>query len=634
MKPRFTCTTQSLMQVERLPQSIHRHADHSVFIDFGKAAFGTLLIPNPKPNPKPNSEPAPKSKPVPNASDIEQSTLIVHLGEQRCADPDDSRYRVNRKPAGTIRYIRIEQAIDPRATFTRIVIPPDPRNTGRASIPMPDEIGEVYPFRYAEIENARTLDVEAVKQSYVEYPFNDEAAAFHSSDNTLNAVWNICRDTIKATSFCGIYVDGDRERIPYEGDAYINQLCDYCLDTHYELARYTHEYLIQYPTWPTEWQMHSVMMAWADYWYSGETQSLELFYKELVSKTLIDLARSDGLISTSSEACTRSFEIRLNLYHKNYIFEHGLNDLVDWPPGSFTDGGTGERDNHDMRPINSVVNAFHCHTLRLMARIAAVLGRDEDHERFTHQSQLVEATINRLLFDPARGIYIDGEGSTHASLHSNMFMLAFELVPLERIPGVIEFVKSRGMACSVYGAQYLLEALYQQGEDQYALELMTATHDRSWWHMIKLGSTMTLEGWDLKYKNNLDWNHAWGAVPGNIIPRYLLGIRPLAAGFRKVLIQPQVGTLQRVSGRMPTLHGSVDVCHEITDDGRCALQINIPDNIEAVVELLNCSDTKLRLNGDPVTCTRKGGHLVIEVLAPGQHKLIYSKDISPAPPNT
>ena len=27
----------------------------------------------------------------------------------------------------------------------------------------------------------------------------------------------------------------------------------------------------------------------------------------------------------------------------------------------------------------------------------------------------------------------------------------------------------------------------------------------------------------MKYKNNLDWNHAWGAVPANVIPRGLMG---------------------------------------------------------------------------------------------------------------
>ena len=48
---------------------------------------------------------------------------------------------------------------------------------------------------------------------------------------------------------------------------------------------------------------------------------------------------------------------------------------------------------------------------------------------------------------------------------------------------------------------------------------------------------------DRKYKPNLDWNHAWGAVPANIIPRFLMGVRPVGPGGEKVLIAPQPGTL-------------------------------------------------------------------------------------------
>ncbi len=90
-------------------------------------------------------------------------------------------------------------------------------------------------------------------------------------------------------------------------------------------------------------------------------------------------------------------------------------------------------------------------------------------------------------------------------------------------------MQSRGMACSVYGAQFLLEALYDYGFGDYALELMTATTQRSWYNMIRSGSTITLEAWDKVYKPNLDLNHAWGAAPGNIMVRKLMGIEPLVA---------------------------------------------------------------------------------------------------------
>ena len=42
---------------------------------------------------------------------------------------------------------------------------------------------------------------------------------------------------MKATSFCGLFVDGDRERLPYEADAWINQLGWYATNTDVTVPR-------------------------------------------------------------------------------------------------------------------------------------------------------------------------------------------------------------------------------------------------------------------------------------------------------------------------------------------------------------------------------------------------------------
>lgn len=601
LKPEiYTVLRKPLRESEVAPE-FSSLSDHGVlFLDFGKAAFGTLLLP-------PSLTERPKSQ-------------VVHLGEQLSQDGS-----LNRSPEGSIRYCRLEQLPSHASSSTRLIIPSDPRNTGPAAIRMPDHIGEVFPFRYAEIEAGVGFDPASIRQIRVQYPFDDSASAFKASNPILNEVWELCKHSIQATTFCGVYVDGDRERIPYEGDAYINQLGHYCIDSEYALGRYTHEYLIQNPTWPTEWVLHSVMMAWADYLYTGETLSLISFYQDLCAKTLIGLAREDGLISTQSVACTREYEQSLHLHGKNYIFDHGLRDLVDWPPGSFTNGGTGERDNHEMLPINTVVNAFHCHALLLMSKIAHALGHTEDQMRFASQAGRVKETMNRLLFHTSKGVYIDGEGSEHASLHSNMLMLAFDLVPTDRKSSVVSFIKTRGMACSVYGAQYLLEALYQCGEEEYALELMTAKHERSWWNMIREGSTITCEAWDLKYKTNLDWTHAWGAVPANIIPRYLLGVRPLEPGFSKVLIEPQPGSLASVSGTVPTPHGPISIAIKNSPSGYREMTLQLPHPIQAKLGLKQNPKLTLplKINGKITTGHLEEDILYLEGVGPGTHTLLY-----------
>ena len=558
----------SLVVREVQPAVLEQPADGRWFIDFGRAAFGTIQLDL-------------------ECSSANGAELAVDLGE-RLAAPGV----VDRNPPGCIRHRHLRVPVRHGRQTLRVEIPPDRDNTGPDAVLMPSDLFEVLPFRYAEIEApAGTVTVHEVTQLAVQYPFDETASAFSCSDDRLNRVWELCRYSIQATSFLGMYVDGDRERIPYEGDAYLNQLGHYCVDSEYELARHSLEYLLFHPTWPTEWALHCVPMAWADYEYSGETGLLERYYDELRHKTLIALARDDGLISTLTGLVTPEFLRSVHL--------DSMEDMVDWPPASATQGGTGERDGYDMVPVKTVVNAFHCWNLALFARIAALLGREEDRRFFAEQHRQVAQSIQRVCFDTTRGIYVDGEGSRHASLHANMLPAALGLVPPEHRVGVAAFLRSRGMACSVYGAQYLLEAMYRLGDARRALALMTAEHDRGWLNMLAVGSTITLEAWDWRYKTNLDWNHAWGAAPANIIPRFLMGVRPAAPGFRSILVGPQPAGLEWAKAKVPTPGGPLWV--EIVQgpgERFAQLAVTIPDGSTACVDLSGMLSPETRVAVD------------------------------------
>jgi hypothetical protein len=144
---------------------------------------------------------------------------------------------------------------------------PDQRNTNEMAVALPDSFPVIMPFRYTEIEGAKDLSAGDVTQvAYFNY-FEEETSSFSSSDTILNQVWELCKYTQKATTFAGVYVDGDRERIPYEADAYLNQLSHYSVDNEYAIARRTIEYFMEKPTWPTEWQLHVALMFYQDYMY-------------------------------------------------------------------------------------------------------------------------------------------------------------------------------------------------------------------------------------------------------------------------------------------------------------------------------------------------------------------------------
>lgn len=593
-EPSGTTPRQQIEVMEELPAAMVRTSPECLFLDFGRAAFGTMAL---------------------TLTSDGQSALQIILGEV-----SRQPYRIEQNPGGSRRCRTITLDLK-SGTHTYIVqIPPDARNTDTrqtdskaAAILMPETIGEVLPFRYCEIHGLKTPvePAQLVRRSAC-YPFDETASFFRSSDPILNDVWEFSRYTMKATSCCGMHVDGDRERIPYEADAYINQLGYYCCDREYALSRYTHEYLIRNPTWPTEWVLFSVLTAWMDYAYTGDASSLERFYDDLRGKSLLTLAREDGLISTVPERITD--DIRRSIH---FPLKWTPRDIVDWPQS--------ERDGYELLPVNTVVNAFHYQALSYLSRIASVLGRNEDSSFFSCRAERVRQAMTDHLVDHERGLFVDGEGSTHASLHANMFPAAFGLVPDDIRRTVLEFFRGKGMACSVYGAQFLLEALYTLGADMSACALLVSRSERSWAHMIyDVGTTMALEAWDDRLKPNQDWNHAWGAAPANIIPRWLMGIRPEEPGFGRILIEPQPGPLAYAEMKIPTIRGPVHVCYSNQADGNRVTTLTIPANTTARIVLPATTQTdRIILDGNRVAPIRNQGKWIVDGIGSGTHRLTY-----------
>jgi hypothetical protein len=561
------------------PVSTRKISSSCSFFDFGKDAFGRLRFTL--------------------QGDHENDSVTLRLGETL------KNGRINPHPGGTIRYSEYKIALRPGLNTYILAIKPDKRNTLPSAVKMPEYTGEVTPFRYCEIEGYKgETGKEQIIQEAVSYPFNEQESYFTSSDSVLNQIWELCRYSIKATSFTGIYIDGDRERIPYEADAYINQLGNYCIAREYSMGRNSHEYLINHPTWPTEWILQSVLMAWNDFLYTGNTVSLKNFYDDLKAKTLVSLADESGFISTKNGKVTPQIL-------KSIHFKGTLKDVVDWPQ-------PGETDGFVFRDINTVVNAFHYRALSIMGKIAAELGQVKDREFFFEQASKLKKSFNEKLLDKKRGIYVDGIGTGHASLHSNMFSLAFGLVPEKYIKTVSEFICSRDMACSVYGSQFLMDALYESNRPDQGLKLLTSTGLRSWYNMIRTGSTITMEAWDNQFKPNQDWNHAWGAVPANVIPRKLMGIEPLEPGFKKIRIKPQPGNLSRAEIKFPTIRGEVNVSFLNNHGNLFQLNTTIPANTTADVYLpFPSKSCKIKMNGTLIGFRKEGDFAVIHDVGSG-----------------
>jgi hypothetical protein len=568
------CIAAPVHLVDEAPVSITQVKPDVILVDFGRVSFGNIHL-------------------IPPAG--AEHHVSVHFGE------DLKNGRINREPPGSVRYAMTELHLKGSGPL-RAAPPADERNTTTDKAGTPPAVltnpewGVILPFRWVEIEGwpGELSPKNIIRKSAFASTWDDQAAAFESSDEMLNRIWDLCRYSIKATTFAGVYVDGDRERIPYEADAYLNQLSHYATDNDIQMARDTFDLLMKHPTWPTEWSFHMIFMAHADYRHTADTGWLSSRYESLKPKLLLEKAREDGLL-VSSEAQIKKL------------------DIVDWP--------LKERDGFVFKPVNTVINAFHIRSLGMMSEMAAALGKDTEAANYSAMAATAHASFQLLLFDRTRRAYRDGVGTDHSSQHASLFPLAFGLVPAEYVPAVVDAVQRRGMACSVYAAQYLMDGLFAHEAGTRALELITARTDRSWRHMVESGTTITWEAWDQKYKPNQDWNHAWGAAPANLLPRYVLGAEAGSPGWKQARIRPNTGTLSFAKGKIPTPLGPIEVGWE--NKSFFQMRLELPVGMTAKLELpASPASRGVSINSKPVTAKRIGARWHVDEVVSGSASVV------------
>lgn len=418
-------------------------------------------------------------------------------------------------------------------------------------------------FRWAELRTSLDLSGAVVTGRAWKLDWDASEVAFRSSDPALDRVWELCRYSIEATRG-DLYTDTPtRERGPYEGDALINQLSEYGVQRSYALARWSNDYLVRKGTWPTEYRLMCALSAWEDYLATGDDRQLAKDYDLLAAKNLTSYLDSRGLVSKAPGSSSQD-----------------LGDLVDWPVAS--------RDGYVFTKVNTVVNAFQYAAFDALAKCAGALGRPDDVKALRARADTLATAMRATLLDGAAGAFVDGEGTTHSAQHATAFPVALGVAD-----ALDTGVRSRlgdtlaagGMRVSVYGAQFLLDALFRLGRADAALALLTSTATNSWLHMLdSLKATIVTEAWDPALKSNTTFSHAWASAPANAIARHVLGVRVSAPGAAEFLIRPRTGTLTDAAGTVPSVRGPVKVSVHRSGDAHVT-QVTVPPNARAVLEV-------------------------------------------------
>jgi hypothetical protein len=107
-------------------------------------------------------------------------------------------------------------------------------------------------------------------------------------------------------------------------------------------------------------------------------------------------------------------------------------------------------------------------------------------------------------------------------------------------------------------------------------DLMLEYFRKGWVPMLEKGDTFTI--WETWSKDGSEC-HAWCATPAYDLSTDWLGVRPLGAGFAKVMINPTFHDLDWVKGVFPSCKGDIRVEWKKSDQSTVDLVVILPDTL-------------------------------------------------------
>ncbi|MGB2967943.1 MAG: glycoside hydrolase family 78 protein, partial [Phycisphaerae bacterium] len=242
-------------------------------------------------------------------------------------------------------------------------------------------------------------------------------------------------------------------------------------------------------------------------------------------------------------------------------------------------------------PKDVLATAYFALSTRLTAKAAAVLGRENDREKYEALFEDIQAAFNKA--------YVAGDGRIKGDTQTGYVLaLQFDLLPddLRRRAArhLVEDIKKRDthLSTGIVGLKDLMTVLAKIGEDDVAYQLLLNDTFPSWGYEIKHGATTIWERWNgwTEEKGlhdpgmNSFCHYAFGAV-GEWLFSTVAGIEAAAPGFKRIVVRPRPGGgLEWTRAQYESVHGLVASAWKVEGKG-LAISVTIPANTTAEVHV-------------------------------------------------
>lgn len=425
-------------------------------------------------------------------------------------------------------------------------------------------------YRYLQMDIKTAgdpLTVKSIRGIFTAYPLSHDAS-FECSNPDLKKIWDIGWHTLRLCANETFFDCPYYEQLHYTGDDRVAAMVtltnsadhrlvkDAILQFYYSQQveglnqdRYpstTPQYI---PSYSLDW-IHLLHDLWM---YRGE----EAFIKPLLpaSRLILDW-----------------FEDRLN--------KDGVLNNVSWREPGY-DGPMPANWN---RPTARLTQEFIL-VLGAAAELETAFGTGERAKHYQELAAKLKRDVYNAFWSPEKGLLAETQDKDKFSQHVNVLGVLADVVPKEDQKSVLQrtftmasdLIREGQSQTSYYWMYYLHKAMAKTGSgDDYVKSL------KPWKDMMNNGLT-TWEEWiplpGSSESSSRSDCHAWSSSPNINFLTLLCGIKPASPGFKKVVIEPHLNSLDWVKGSMPHPQGIINVNLQRKGEMGLEAEVTLPEGI-------------------------------------------------------
>lgn len=238
--------------------------------------------------------------------------------------------------------------------------------------------------------------------------------------------------------------------------------------------------------------------------------------------------------------------------------------------------------------FDAPLNMFLCLALDAASYICKECDYHELHEYYAKTAASIRSAVHRTFWDESKGVYRTylkdiPEEFQYAELTQSLALYA-KICPENLVKDLRHKLSQKNnglLPVTLSHSIFKFEALLQERE-KYA-ETVFDMVAKDWGNMLFNGATSfweTVNGADDFHRAG-SLCHGWSAIPVYLYHRYILGVKPVKAGFKAFELAPLYSLFDKVSGEVPTPFGTICVGWEKTLTG-LRRDITYPEEIKCI----------------------------------------------------